>query len=179
MRVPVIVAVLSLAFASPGLAQTAPTPDPVRERSLELAGQYLELTQGSALSKVLSQQLERTYSRSDMPADEQAWLTENMAAAFTTVLEATLADMRDDVADRFTREELEAAIAFYETPLGQSVARKDLELGMAMQEAMMPHLITAMTALSEKFCLRFECGAPGRAVIKQDFEGAPTERSAY
>ncbi|GAA0653811.1 DUF2059 domain-containing protein [Brevundimonas lenta] len=170
MRVPAVIAALSLAFATPGLAQTAPPAAPdsaTRQQNLDLAGQYLELTQGSNLSKVVSQQLERSYGRSEMPADQQAWLAENMALAFDDVLGATLRDMRDDVADRFTREELQAAIAFYETPVGQSVARKDLELNMMMQEAMMPHLVRAMAALSEKFCLRFECPGSGSAAIKQ------------
>jgi hypothetical protein len=167
MRVPAIVAALMLSCAAPALAQTAPPPDAAREQRLDMAGRYLELTQGANLGKVITGQLERAYGDSDMPADERDWLTEHMATAFEDVLQATIADMRDDVADSFTREELEAAIAFYDTPLGRSVARKDLELGMVMQEAMMPHLVTAMTSLSEKYCLRFECGPPSDAAAKQ------------
>lgn len=92
-----------------------------------------------------------------------------MADAFEGAIEATFADLTDDVAEIFILQELEAMVAFFDTPLGRSISDKNFELGMRVQAVMAPHLITALTRLSEKYCARFECAAP---------EGAQTGKPA-
>lgn len=146
---------LWLVCAAPAAAQD----DPGAGRRLELAERYLELTSGTNLDKLLTRQIEEAYAKAEMPEDQRAWLTDNMSAALAIAIDATMADLRDDVAELFTEAELEAGIAFYETPLGRSIADKTQELSMQTQEAMMPHLMTAMTNLGEKYCARFTCDA--------------------
>lgn len=164
MRFFVIFAALVAFGAGPVLAQDA--PDAARQHQLELAGRYLELTQGGDTAKLIRDQLEQGYGEGGMPDDQRAWLTDQMTSMFEEVLDATIADMRDDVADSFTVAELEAAVAFYDTPMGRSIARKDLEMSVAMQEAMMPHLMTRIASMGEKFCQRFDCAEMGAAAAK-------------
>lgn len=148
-----LIAGLWLVCAAPAAAQD----DPGAARRLTLAQRYLELTAGSNLDKLLTRQIEEAYAKSEMPEDQRAWLTDSMSTALTTVIAATMADLRDDVAELFNEAELEAAIAFFEPPLGRSIADKGLELSVQTQEAMAPHLIAAMTNLGEKYCARFTC----------------------
>lgn len=164
MRFLVLMAAFVAFCAGPVLAQDA--PDPARAQQLELAGRYLELTQGADTAKVLREQIENSYGESDLPDDQRVWLTDQMTAMFEDILDAAILEVRDDVADSFTRAELEAAVAFYETPMGRSIARKDLEMNAAMQEAMMPELMTRIGSLGEKFCQRFDCSAMGEAAAK-------------
>jgi hypothetical protein len=164
MRFLVVFAALVAFCAGPVQAQDA--PDAARSRQLELAGRYLELTQGADTAKLIREQLEEGYGEGDMPDDQRAWLTDQMASMFEEVLEATMAEMRDDVADSFTSAELEAAVAFYDTPMGRSIARKDLEMSAAMQQAMMPHLMTRIATMGEKFCQRFDCSAMSETAAK-------------
>ena len=164
MRFLVVFAALVAFCAGPVLAQDA--PDPARSRQLELAGRYLELTQGADTAKLIREQLEEGYGEGDMPDDQRAWLTDQMTSMFEEVLDATMAEMRDDVADSFTSAELEAAVAFYDTPMGRSIARKDLEMSAAMQQAMMPHLMTRIATMGEKFCQRFDCSTMSETAAK-------------
>lgn len=178
MRVIAIISAAALAFAAgPARAQTAPepllrvatqerAPDAARQSHLDLAERYLELTQGGDLVKQMRGQIEQGYDGSGMPADQRAWMVESMGALFTEVMAMTIEQLRDDVAESFTVQELETAIAFYDSPIGRSVVRKQVDMNMELQEVMMPLLVTRMTSLMEKFCVRFDCNALGEAAAK-------------
>lgn len=179
MRFIAIVSAVALAVAAgPVLAQTAPEPllavvtetsppDAAREERLELAERYLVLTQGGDLVKQMRGQIEESYGASGLPADQRDWMAEGMGDLLTEVMELAIVELRDDVADSFTVEELETAIAFYDSPVGRSVVRKQLDMNMELQEVMMPLLMPRITSLMEKFCLRFDCSAMGEAAAKQ------------
>lgn len=164
MRFLVLFAALFALSAGPVLAQDA--PDAARQRHLDLAGRYLELTSGEDSVKVIREQLEAGYAEAELPMEQRAWLTDQMTSLFEEVLALTIVEVRDDVADSFTVAELEAAVAFYETPVGRSIANKSIEIGMAIQEAMMPLLLSRMASMNEKFCQRFDCAATGRTAAK-------------
>jgi hypothetical protein len=164
MRLLVSFIALFVLCVGPVLAQDA--PDAARERQLDLAGRYLQLTQGGDAAKLVRSYMEDAYAEMDLPADQQVWLTDQMTLMFEEVMAATIADVRDDVADAFTTAELEAAVAFYETPMGRSIARKTMEMSLEMQEAMMPHLMPRIASMDDKFCQRFDCTEITEAAAK-------------
>lgn len=160
MRFPgLIAAVAALLFAAPAFAQDAPSAE-----RLALADRFLALSQGDAMEEAIKAQLDEAYGKSELPAAEREWLMTNMTVTITRVMEQALVDLRDDVAALFTEEELRATIAFYETPVGQSVVNKSVEIGIEMEEVMMPHLLEGMTRLGEKYCARFTCDTDEEAV---------------
>ena len=167
MRIFAVIAAILAVAASPAAAQTA--PDAARQRQLDLAERYLTLTQGGDLLKQVRRQIEDGYGESGLPEEQRAWMTENMSDILEDVIEATIAELRDDVADSFTTAELEAAVAFYESPMGRSIVLKQVDMNADIQEVMAPLLIPRMTSLMEKFCQRFDCAALGAAAAK-DFE---------
>jgi hypothetical protein len=165
MRIVAVVAAVLAVSAGSAVAQEA--PDAARQAQRERADRYLELAQGSGMAKAVRQQLDEFYGNGSVPEDQRVWLTENMAAMYEDVMELVVAEMRDDVADEFTAAELDALIAFYDTPIGRSIVNKEAEISLSMEQAMMPHLMTRMAAVGEKFCLRFDCSAMGEAAQKE------------
>ena len=164
MRVFAIIAAVLAVSAAPAFGQEA--PDAARQAQLDRAGRYLELAQGEGMAKMVRAQLEEFYADGAIPEDERAWLADHMTTAYEDVMELVVAEMRDDVADRFSAAELDALIAFYDSPTGRAIINKEAELSLSIQQAMMPHLMTRMTAVSEKFCLRFDCSDLGEAAAK-------------
>jgi hypothetical protein len=166
MRIIAILAVLLAVCAGPVAAQTP--PDAARQNHLNLAEQYLELTQGGDLMKQMRRQIEDGYGEADLPEAQRAWLVDAMADMFEDVMAQAIVELRDDVADSFTVEELEAAIAFYDSTVGRSVVRKQVDLNAELQEVMMRLLVPRVTDLTEKYCLRFDCTAAGGTAAKRD-----------
>lgn len=167
MRTFVVILALCLAAATPSAAQSAdPSAAPGREEHLALAGRYLELTQGSEVFKQLRGQIDESYGELDLPEEQRSWMADQMATAIQESVEATLVELRDDVADRFTVAELEAAITFYTSPLGREIVRKQVDLNFEMQRIAMPLLAERLGNLMEKFCQRFDCEALAESAIK-------------
>ncbi len=166
MRIIAIVAVLLAVWTGPVLAQTP--PDAARQNHLDLAERYLVLTQGGDLLKQIRRQIENNYDGADLPEAQRIWLVDTMADMFAEVMAMSIAELRDDVADSFTIEELETAIAFYDSPIGRSVVRKQVDLNARLQEVMLRLLLPRITDLMEKYCLRFDCAALGESAAKRD-----------
>lgn len=166
MRIIAILAVILAVCAGPVAAQTP--PDAARQNHLDLAGHYLELTQGGEFVKQMRRQIEDSYGGTDLPPDQRDWLVDSMTVMLEEVMAETIVELRDDVADAFTLEELETAIAFYGSPTGRSVLRKQAELNAELQAVVMRLMLPRFTDLMEKYCLRFDCPAAGGAAAKHD-----------
>lgn len=152
-----IVASCVLAVMAGAGSAAAQAADPDEARRLALAERYLELGQGAGVAKTMKGQLEDAFMKSDMAPEERTWLAQNLAETIQQALDQTFLELRDEVADLFTEAELEASVAFMETPMGQSIVNKQVELGFSLQEQMAPHLIAGMTRLRGKYCARFDC----------------------
>lgn len=159
----VLLASLCLSVATAATAQEPPAPD---ARRLALADQYLELTMGAGMRKFIANFYEEFYAETEMPREQQEWWAENMTSAMDRTLLAMSAGLREDVAEIYTAEELMALITLYRSPLGRSIAEKDLQMSVRLQEEMGPHLVTLMTDLSAKYCLQFDCSAIANAAAK-------------
>lgn len=167
MRALIIAAAGLIAIAAgpaPAIAQSA---DAGEARRLELAERYLELGQGTGMAQTMRDMFDEAFLKSEMPAEERAWLSQTLAETIEDVLDATFEGLRDEVAELFTQAELEASIAFMETPMGQSIIDKQVELGWSLQEQMAPHMIEAMAKLQTKYCARFDCSETGGGAVKR------------
>lgn len=164
MRKLAIMIAAVLTWTGPAAAQDAASPE--REAHLALADHYLELTQGGDLVKQMQNQIGAQFEESEIPADQRQWISDQMSAVLEEVINLTLVELRDDVADSFTVAELEAAIGFYESPIGRSIVMKQVDMNMEIQEVMLPLMIPRFTSVMEKFCLRFDCAAMGASAAK-------------
>lgn len=172
-----IIAVAALCLTGPvALAQETSSQDQRvvvtdTDPRLALADRYLALTVDLDVDKLMREQMEEGFAGSPATEEQREWITGQMTDMYEDVIGKAVRDMRGDVAELYTQAELEALVALYESPLGPSLARKNMQAGMLMQEAMMPYLLTGMTDVFEKYCLRFDCEAMGAAAAKQNGAG--------
>ena len=161
MRILFVLAMcLGLMVAVPAVAQDAGAA-----RRMELAEQYIELSLGDNVSKLVTQVIEEELAASpDMSDRERTWMRTNMPPMILEAINQMAQDMAPIYAETFTIEELEALVAFYSTPLGQSVAIKEFELGSRIEELLGSAMIRFFQNFEAKYCAEFEC-EPLMAVV--------------
>jgi len=59
----------------------------------------------------------------------------------------------------FGRPNVEAQIAFYESPLGPSIANKTMQLGVRQQAILGEAIQAYVEEFTNKYCDRFDCSA--------------------
>ena len=155
IRILAAVTAALLLSATPSLAQ-----DESQARRLALAERYVELVQTDSLGKIVTGVMEEHMaSEGDMPDDMRAFMREQLPIYLTRMVEQMMADMVPIYARTFTEQELQALVSFYDTPIGQSIARKDIELGVETNEIMTRALMQMATDFQVKFCAAFDCSA--------------------
>ena len=144
---------LGLFTAAPSMAQENDAA-----RRLQLAEQYVELSLGDNVAKMVGQVIEEELAASpDMSDRERAWMRANMPPMILEAIDRMASDMAPVYAETFTLEELEALVAFYSTPLGQSVAVKEFELGTRIDELLGGAMIQFFETFQAKYCAEFDC----------------------
>ena len=118
--------------------------------------------------ETITQQLEAAGDA--MPEDQQRWLRRNAPSIVETNLRLMIATITQEYAVRFSEAELNALIAFYDGPMGQDIARKQMELGGSLGEAMQTFQVSFLTELMTKFCGEFDCEG-------QEVKGAPSAKA--
>jgi len=143
--------------AGPALAQ-----DDGTARRTALAERYVQLSVSDHLAAAMETQIEDELLKTDdLPAAQRAWIVANMPDILMRAMDGLMDDIVLLYAERFTEQELEALVAFFEGPLGQSIAVKQMEIGMDMQELLMPMMVEFLTDLTNKYCAEFDCGTDG------------------
>lgn len=148
------------------MATSAAAQDAGREHRLVLADQYLALVFGADFQHAMEDQLKTAYGQSELEPAQRSWLTSHMMAAIQSVLPDVIASVRDDAADLYTAEELEAMIAFQSTPVGRSASAKGLRMSSVITEAIQPPLLEALGGMTQKYCAAFACPAAATAPAK-------------
>lgn len=148
-------AVLCLA-TSPAVAQDAG----LAQRTA-LAERLIRATTGPNFSKslegLISEQL-AALETAGAGREEAAWIRANGPRMLTAMTNRLLTDLAPHYAEIYTTEELEAQLAFYESPIGRQIAAKSIQLGMATQEVTNQSLVAFVTELEAKYCAQFNCG---------------------
>ena len=157
-------------LATPAVAQEAtPAPEtqpvvviprtPPSAEQTRLAERYLRLVQTEQMGKFITEMIDQQMAGDGQSgADERDFMRRQGAPAIRRMIESVMRQLAPVVAEIHTEAELRALIAFYETPLGQSIALKQLELGVRQEQLMMPALNEMMTSLMTKYCAEFDCG---------------------
>ncbi len=127
-------------------------------RRTELAGQYLRLSMGDDLRPVIEAVVEEELALSgDTTPEQRAWYRDNVPVFF----EDFMAELIEQVAPRYaaslTEDELSAGIAFYSSPLGRSLARKQMALQVDLEEELYAAMETMAVNMQAKYCAAFTC----------------------
>lgn len=130
-----------------------------------LAERVIRLSAGPNFTKVMEAMIADQLAKADTEgqgAEEAAWLRSNAPRMLTAMVDDMMADMVPHYASTFTVEELEAQIAFYDSPVGRQVATKTLQLSAVMNEITIEHLTTFAEDLMTKYCAQFDCETGGQ-----------------
>ncbi|MBU1271661.1 MAG: DUF2059 domain-containing protein [Alphaproteobacteria bacterium] len=130
-----------------------------------LAERVIRLSAGPNFTKVMEAMIADQLAKADTEgqgAEEAAWLRSNAPRMLTAMVDDMMADMVPHYASMFTVEELEAQIAFYDSPVGRQVATKTLQLSAVMNEITMEHLTVFIEELMTKYCAQFDCETGGQ-----------------
>lgn len=171
-----IILLAGLTLASGAEAQTKPQQPAAAvagqpsARQLELTRRYVDLMMSDQFETMIRQMIAIEASMDpdaqEMPDADRRFLTELASELVTDMIPQMLDEMVPVYARTFSEAELEALIAFYDTPVGRSIVLKEAEISLVIQEAIMPHMMTRMSAVGEKFCQRFDCSGLGEAAAK-------------
>lgn len=158
---------IGLAFAVL-LAATTPAAaqDGDGARRLELAERYIELSIGDNISKSVAAMIDSEIaSDTAMGEDERRWMRANMPDLMMGMIEHMAADLAPIYAETYSIEELEALVEFFSSPVGQTIARKQFELGTRVDEIVAGAIVAMFEQFVEKYCKEFDCDVAGAAKL--------------
>ncbi|MFN4041000.1 MAG: DUF2059 domain-containing protein [Brevundimonas sp.] len=150
----IAVTALTMAWATPGAAQDAGS-EPLARRFVEISLTGMDKVLQNAVNGVIGELPE------DMEAEHRRWFTVNAQPILMRHMRPLIDWMAADYAERFTRDELEALIAFYDTPQGRRIAFKQMESGAAAGVQTAEFQTAYVTELLTKFCAEFDCEDEG------------------
>lgn len=131
--------------------------------ALALARHVFELTSPD-LNKKMTAHMQTVLAQSALAeADPQiaSWFEKNAIPLLMPNLRKMIAEMEVRYAERLTIDELRAIIAFYDNPMGRSIAAKMIDLGLEMEEPLQRLTEAYMIDLLTAYCEEFECGKAG------------------
>lgn len=157
MRLIVAFAVAGLMLVStPAVQAQEADPRPA------LAERYMQLAMAGNLDKAIRDAMtaELATLSDAMPPEEFAWFRDNASEILNRHIQVMVTDMTRYHAEHFTVGELEALIAFYDTPTGRAIAIKQMEMGIEQGRQMEAFTEGYVGELLTKYCAVFDCGAP-------------------
>jgi hypothetical protein len=156
MRLIVVLALALTAFlASPEIASAQ---DRDLLRRTELAERYIRLSFGDDLRPMIEAVIEEQLAADgSMTPEERTWYRNNMPIFFDQFMTELIDLMAPRYAAIMTDEELNAGIDFFGSPLGRSLARKEVSLQVGMEEEVYAAAEAMVVDMETKYCAAFTC----------------------
>ncbi|HEV2080888.1 MAG TPA: DUF2059 domain-containing protein [Brevundimonas sp.] len=143
----------TLILSGPAAAQ-----DRGLERRTELAERYIRLSLGDDLRPMIESVIEQQLaSDGGLTPEQRGWYRSNMPVFFDTFMDRLIDVMAPRYAASMTDDELNAGIAFYSSPLGRSLARKQIMLQAEMDADLMQAAEAMGVEIETKYCAAFGC----------------------
>ncbi|MFN3816214.1 DUF2059 domain-containing protein [Brevundimonas sp.] len=175
----ILTIILGLALTTTAAAQEADAPQtmviPAEDDAVvrrELAERYVELAQGDSLAEMAQAFVDGLIDADTQSLPEhREWFRTNVPREMANLMILVMDGLIPIYAERLTAEELMALITFYETPLGQSIARKEMQIGMDQSMAVEVAVMQFQVDLMRKFCTAFDCTEPAASGPRPDKRG--------
>lgn len=165
-----VLSVVALAPAT-ALCETpaSVTTDAVLDRKIALTRRFFKAMEmdkmvGSMMQSMIPMMIEQQRKASPSVTAEQGKaisdsVIETMAAVTPAYIEKTI----DVYADAFTEEELTGMVAFYESPIGQSIVHKTPGLMPKTTQIMMDMIPELQADMKTRLCKKIDCAALEKA----------------
>ncbi|MBB4083554.1 DUF2059 domain-containing protein [Brevundimonas lenta] len=160
------------AAVEPPQAATAPST-----RQLDLSRRYISLMMSdqfeSVIHEMLGDEFDNDSSARNLPEEDRRMIIDLTAELTTDMVPQMIEAMVPAYAAAFTEEELVALIAFYETPLGRSIAEKTITVMPEANRAIMSVIPQMLDKLATRMCQRYRCTPAQLEQLRQGMrEGA-------
>ena len=155
--------------AALGLVATAAWAEP-SARQLELSRRYVSATKmhemmGASLKATMPAMLAELARSTELTAEEQAIVAEVSAEAAAEMMTGLVDALPPILADTFTEQELAGLVAFYESPLGQSLVAKTPQMALKLAPLASQLSIEMRAGIRDRICARMDC-KPAPAAAK-------------
>jgi len=149
---------LCVVMASPVLAQSNDAPP--SSENLALARRVVAITTPDYDKMILAQMQAGLAEARLHEADPEIgkWMDKNAGPILLPHMRTLLDQITTVYAQRFTTAELEAMLAFYESPMGRVIAGKALSIGVEVNALVNPIIEAYATELLTRMCGEFDCG---------------------
>lgn len=182
----------SCLIATPALAQQGeplirvrpPTVTPAPSaRQLELSRRYLELMMTdqfeSVIHDMLGQEFANDQEMQGLPDADRAFIIDLTAELTTDMVPAMITEMVPVYASVFTEQELDAMVAFFETPMGRVIAEKSVQVMPEANRAVMAVVPQMLEKMATRMCQHYGCTAAELQELRRGMrEGAGLTESA-
>lgn len=137
-------------------ASTAPSP-----RRVELARRYLDLLMTDQFEGMVHQMITAEFANDadvqSMPAEDRRFIIDLTAELTNDMVPQMIAEMAPVYAAVFTEEELVALVAFYDTPMGRSIAAKNIQVMPEAERAVMSVVPQMLEKMAARLCQHYGC----------------------
>lgn len=146
-------------------------------RGMELARLYLDLLMTDQLESVIHEMLDMEFQNDSemqaLPDEDRRFILDLTSELTNDMVPQMITEMVPVYAAAFTEEELSALVAFYDTPLGRSIANKSVEVMPAADRAVMSVVPQLLEKLATRMCQHYGCTPEEERQMRQGMrEGA-------
>ncbi|MBI1407556.1 MAG: DUF2059 domain-containing protein [Caulobacter sp.] len=151
---------------APAAEAAKPAPSP---RSLELARRYFDAIRMTDTVRDVLEGIDPVMALGEDAEDgtDSATMRASINEAFVAAMPEYIDALVPIVAGIFTEEELEAMVAFYESPLGRSSTAKAAQMTAPTTEVMIKLLPRILEDAMERYCSKTTCSDELREKIKK------------
>ena len=151
----ILAATLTALIAS---AEPASAQDRELLRRTELAERYVRLSFGDDLRPMIEAIIEEQLAGDmSMTTEQRAWYRNNVPVFFDGFMDTLIDLIVPRYVASMTDEELNAGIEFYSSPLGRSLARKEVALQIDMNDELYAAADAMAADMETKYCAAFDC----------------------
>lgn len=164
--------------------QTSEAPSP---RRMELARQYLDLLMTDQFEGVVHEMLGDEFANDSemqaLPDEDRRFILSLTAELTTDMVPQMITEMVPVYAATFTEEELTALVAFFDSPLGRSIAAKSVVVMPEANRAVMSVVPQLLEKMATGMCRHYGCTPEQEQELRRSMregsglEPAPVNRS--
>lgn len=155
----VLAPTMAQANASDEVQQAAASQPSARQ--LELTRQYINLLMTDqlegAIREMVGDEMANDTSAPALPAEDRRFILDLTAEMTTDMVPLMVQEMVPVYAAVFTEEELLALIAFYDNPLGRSIADKSIIVMPEANRAIMSVVPQMLEKMALRMCQHYQC----------------------
>lgn len=164
-------------------AQVPPAATAPSERQMELTRRYLNLMMTDQFEGVIHQMLGAEFANDEqmqsLPEADRRFILSLTAELTGDMVPQMIAEMVPVYAAVFTEEELVALVAFYDTPLGRSIAEKSVQVMPEADRAVMALVPQMLEKMAMRMCQHYGCTPAELEQLRQGMrEGSGMEQGA-